>query len=178
MRMFPSASRALGDSLGLERFPRRPDWLGERELRLDRYDRLSGDYEDALELAAMDGGLDDEIAGTFPASDPFVPDREDGDDAPGIREPRAGASSGRPSAPVDVTLDDGTVIVLDAGRIVAQGTPHEVMAAPMQETVAQLGEPDLRVHGVVAGFQTDCVRLGAARARDRRRHRGHWRTLP
>lgn len=30
------------------------------------------------------------------------------------------------------------VIVLDGGRIVAQGTPHEVMNAPMQETVAQL----------------------------------------
>ena len=30
------------------------------------------------------------------------------------------------------------VIVLDAGRIVAEGTPHEVMMAPMQETVAQL----------------------------------------
>ncbi len=30
------------------------------------------------------------------------------------------------------------VLVLDAGRIVAQGTPHEVMVAPQQETVAQL----------------------------------------
>jgi molybdate transport system ATP-binding protein len=30
------------------------------------------------------------------------------------------------------------VIVLDAGQIVAQGTPHEVIAAPQQETVAQL----------------------------------------
>jgi len=30
------------------------------------------------------------------------------------------------------------VIVLDAGRIVARGTPHEVMMAPMQQTVAQL----------------------------------------
>lgn len=30
------------------------------------------------------------------------------------------------------------VLVLDAGRIVADGTPHEVMTAPMQETVAQL----------------------------------------
>ena len=30
------------------------------------------------------------------------------------------------------------VIVLDAGRIVTQGTPHEVMEAPRQETVAQL----------------------------------------
>lgn len=30
------------------------------------------------------------------------------------------------------------VLVLDAGRIVAQGTPHAVMNAPLQETVAQL----------------------------------------
>ncbi|MGP0019793.1 MAG: molybdenum ABC transporter ATP-binding protein [Candidatus Sulfotelmatobacter sp.] len=30
------------------------------------------------------------------------------------------------------------VIVLEVGRIVAQGTPHEVITAPLQETVAQL----------------------------------------
>jgi len=30
------------------------------------------------------------------------------------------------------------VLVLEAGRIVADGTPHEVMSAPQQETVAQL----------------------------------------
>jgi molybdate transport system ATP-binding protein len=30
------------------------------------------------------------------------------------------------------------VIVLDGGRIVVQGTPHEVIEAPLQETVAQL----------------------------------------
>jgi molybdate transport system ATP-binding protein len=30
------------------------------------------------------------------------------------------------------------LLVLDAGHIVAQGTPHEVIAAPQQETVAQL----------------------------------------
>lgn len=30
------------------------------------------------------------------------------------------------------------VIVLDRGRILVQGTPHEVMAAPLQETIAQL----------------------------------------
>src|SRR5271165_5502330 len=29
------------------------------------------------------------------------------------------------------------VLILDAGRIVADGTPHEVMTAPLQETVAQ-----------------------------------------
>ena len=31
-----------------------------------------------------------------------------------------------------------SVIVLEAGRILRQGTPHEVMSAPLQETVAQL----------------------------------------
>ena len=30
------------------------------------------------------------------------------------------------------------VLVLDKGRIIAQGTPHEVLRAPLQETVAQL----------------------------------------
>jgi molybdate transport system ATP-binding protein len=30
------------------------------------------------------------------------------------------------------------VLVLDAGRIIAEGTPHEVMNAPIRETVAQL----------------------------------------
>jgi len=30
------------------------------------------------------------------------------------------------------------VLVLEAGRLLAQGTPHEVMTAPRQETVAQL----------------------------------------
>ncbi len=31
-----------------------------------------------------------------------------------------------------------SVIVLDRGRIIARGSPHEVMTAPLQETVAQL----------------------------------------
>lgn len=30
------------------------------------------------------------------------------------------------------------VLVIDQGRIIAQGTPHEVLSAPLQETVAQL----------------------------------------
>jgi N-acetylglucosaminyl-diphospho-decaprenol L-rhamnosyltransferase len=38
MRRFPSGTRAFGDALGLERLPARPGWLGERELRLERYD--------------------------------------------------------------------------------------------------------------------------------------------
>jgi GT2 family glycosyltransferase len=39
MRRFPNVLRAFGDGLGLERLTRRPSSLGERELRLDRYDR-------------------------------------------------------------------------------------------------------------------------------------------
>ena len=30
------------------------------------------------------------------------------------------------------------VLVMEQGRIIAQGTPHEVLSAPLQETVAQL----------------------------------------
>jgi GT2 family glycosyltransferase len=41
VRRFPNALRALGEALGSERLPLRlrPCWLGERELRLDRYQR-------------------------------------------------------------------------------------------------------------------------------------------
>src|SRR5947207_7871960 len=75
-------------------------------------------FRDALGSFVQLDRLDDEIAGTFPASDPFVPDREDGDDAPGTREPRAEASGGRPSTPVEVTLDDGTQTSVDHGSVV------------------------------------------------------------
>ena len=37
IRRFPNALRSLGDSLGLERLPYRPAWLGERELDLSLY---------------------------------------------------------------------------------------------------------------------------------------------
>jgi N-acetylglucosaminyl-diphospho-decaprenol L-rhamnosyltransferase len=39
IRRFPNALRELGQALALERLPRRPDWLGERELDLSAYDR-------------------------------------------------------------------------------------------------------------------------------------------
>lgn len=44
------------------------------------------------------------------------------------------------------------VLVLEGGKIIAQGTPHEVMGAPRQETVAQLAgfENILNVSAVVA----------------------------
>jgi GT2 family glycosyltransferase len=39
IRRFPNALRALGDALLAERLPRRPHWLGERELNLASYER-------------------------------------------------------------------------------------------------------------------------------------------
>ncbi len=61
--------------------------------------------------------LDDEIADTFPASDPFVPDRENGGGARSSGAP-AGGGSDRPSARADVTLDDGTTTWVDHGSVV------------------------------------------------------------
>ena len=39
IRRFPNALRGLGDALAAERLPRRPRWLGERELEPGVYDR-------------------------------------------------------------------------------------------------------------------------------------------
>lgn len=38
IRRFPNAARALGEALGSERWGRSAPWLGERELRMERYD--------------------------------------------------------------------------------------------------------------------------------------------
>jgi aconitate hydratase len=59
--------------------------------------------------------LDEEIADTFPASDPFTPEKN------GVveHEPeRPAAARGRASAPVEVTLEDGTTTSVDHGSVV------------------------------------------------------------
>jgi aconitate hydratase len=64
--------------------------------------------------------LDDDIAGTFPASDPYVADSENGGES-GRVATAAGASAGRtgrPTRPTDVTLDDGTQTSVDHGSVV------------------------------------------------------------
>ncbi|HXW44120.1 MAG TPA: aconitate hydratase AcnA [Streptosporangiaceae bacterium] len=58
--------------------------------------------------------LDNDIADTFPASDPFVAESENGDGPAG----KPAAAAGRPSAPADVTLDDGTQTSVDHGSVV------------------------------------------------------------
>ena len=61
--------------------------------------------------------LDEDVAGTFPASDPFTADRENGDaDQPSGAPAAAGA--GRPSNPTPVTLEDGTQTSVDHGSVV------------------------------------------------------------
>jgi aconitate hydratase len=61
--------------------------------------------------------LDEDVADTFPASDPFTADRENGDaDQPAGRPVASG--TGRPSHPAQVTLEDGTKTSVDHGSVV------------------------------------------------------------
>jgi molybdate transport system ATP-binding protein len=59
------------------------------------------------------------------------------------------------------------VLVLQRGRILAQGSPHEVMGAPRQETVAQLAGFENIFDGTVEGAHEDrgtmTCRLGSGR---------------
>jgi GT2 family glycosyltransferase len=66
IRYFPNFARALGEALGLERWPRRPRWAGERELDLSIYERevacdwTSGSFLLARREALLSAGLFDE----------------------------------------------------------------------------------------------------------------------
>jgi aconitate hydratase len=61
--------------------------------------------------------LDEDLDDTFPASDPFTADRENGDaDQPAGRPVAAG--TGRPSHPAQVTLEDGRQTSVDHGSVV------------------------------------------------------------
>jgi aconitate hydratase A / 2-methylisocitrate dehydratase len=75
-------------------------------------------FREALGSYVQLDRLDDEIAGTFPASDPFTPDRENGDEAQGGNQPAPGTGATRPSAPAQVTLEDGTKTAVDHGSVV------------------------------------------------------------
>jgi GT2 family glycosyltransferase len=66
IRRFPNALRALGDAFSAERLPGRPQWLGERELDPDAYDRevacdwTSGSFMLARREAIESAGFLDE----------------------------------------------------------------------------------------------------------------------
>jgi len=66
--------------------------------------------------AEVEEGYDAAVAGTFPASDPPGEDHDDGSGRP---EHAGGtALADRPSNPVTATLEDGTDVELDHGRVV------------------------------------------------------------
>src|ERR1700728_652723 len=73
-------------------------------------------FRQALGAYVQLDSLDEEIADTFPASDPFTPEKN------GVvtREPaeQPAQASGRASAPVEVTLEDGTTTSVDHGSVV------------------------------------------------------------
>jgi GT2 family glycosyltransferase len=66
IRRFPSASRALGEALGSERWPIRPAWSGERVLEPAAYDQdrncdwMSGSFMLARRRALLSAGFLDE----------------------------------------------------------------------------------------------------------------------
>ena len=66
MRRFPNAARAMAEALTSERWPLRPAWLGERDLRLERYERelecdwTVGAYMLARREALLGAGFMDE----------------------------------------------------------------------------------------------------------------------
>jgi aconitate hydratase len=75
-------------------------------------------FRQALGSYVQLDSLDEDIADTFPASDPFTAEKNgavhDGDHA----EEPAAAAGPRPSAPVEVTLDDGRKTSVDHGSVV------------------------------------------------------------
>jgi aconitate hydratase len=75
-------------------------------------------FRDALGTYVQLDKLDDDIAGTFPASDPFVADRENGGGSYPVADPAPRSDGGRPSSPAAVTMDDGTQTTVDHGSVV------------------------------------------------------------
>ena len=113
IRRFPNALRALGDALSAERLPRRPHWLGERELDPASYERefgcdwTSGSfllvrreaiesagyfderyfmYSDETDLCQQD--QDRGLGGAPPAADDDPPPRRQGRGQSDHRQPR------------------------------------------------------------------------------------------
>ncbi|HEY6279753.1 MAG TPA: aconitate hydratase AcnA [Streptosporangiaceae bacterium] len=73
-------------------------------------------FREALGSYVQLDSLDEEIAGTFPASDPFTAEKNGAVEHE--RPPAPAPAAGRPSAPVDVTLEDGTKTSVDHGSVV------------------------------------------------------------
>ncbi|MFD1858721.1 aconitate hydratase [Aeromicrobium camelliae] len=78
---------------------------------------VDGDRKPGVPPAANEEtGYDEAVAETFPASDP-VSSHDDGKSAPKDYLSCVPADGGRPSNPIDVTLEDGTSFTLDHGAV-------------------------------------------------------------
>jgi aconitate hydratase len=75
-------------------------------------------FREALGSYVQLDKLDDEIADTFPASDPFTAESENGGGVYRTADPAAHRGGGRPTAAAEVTLDDGTTTSVDHGSVV------------------------------------------------------------
>jgi aconitate hydratase len=74
-------------------------------------------FREALGSYVQLDKLDDDIADTFPASDPFTAESENGGAVYRTADPAA-HRGGRPTAAAEVTLDDGTTTSVDHGSVV------------------------------------------------------------
>jgi len=72
-------------------------------------------FRESLGIYVKLDKLDDDIAGTFPASDPYVANSENGGESGRAAAP---GGAGRPARPAQVTLDDGTQTSVDHGSVV------------------------------------------------------------
>jgi aconitate hydratase len=77
-------------------------------------------FREALGSYVPLDSLDEDIAGTFPASDPVAAEEGNGvyTGRAAVPADRPAAAAGRPSAPVTVTLDDGAKASVDHGSVV------------------------------------------------------------
>jgi aconitate hydratase len=115
----PSASARYSENVELDLSTVVPSLAGPKRPQ----DRVAlsdskASFRSALGSYVQLDRLDDEIAGTFPASDPFVPDRENGGGVHENADPAAHRSGRRPTNPAEVTLDDGTQTSVDHGSVV------------------------------------------------------------
>ncbi|MFC6285735.1 aconitate hydratase [Nocardioides sp. GCM10027113] len=97
--------------------PKRPQDRVEVTEARDGFREALGAYVDTGDTDMQEThGYDDEVEGTFPASD--TPTHSGNGSAPPHGHPSAAhRSEGRPSSPVDVTLADGTKFTLDHGAV-------------------------------------------------------------
>ena len=114
----PSASARYSENVELDLSTVVPSLAGPKRPQ----DRVAlsdakTEFRSALGTYVQLDKLDDDIADTFPASDPFTAESENGGGTYPTAN-RAGQAAGRPTAAAEVTLEDGTITSVDHGSVV------------------------------------------------------------